>query len=69
MKKFFKAISALALTAGAAYGAYTLYQKFMEKEKNTEDSFDDDFEEEHFKEGKGKREYVTIDIEDEDASI
>ncbi len=69
MKKFFKAMTTLALTAGAAYGAYTLYQKYMEKEKNTEDSFDEEFEDEHFKEGHGKREYVTIDIEDEDASI
>ena len=69
MKKFFKAVTTLAVTAGAAYGAYTLYQKYMDKNKKSEDSFDDDFEDEHFREGKGKREYVTIDIEDEDASI
>ncbi len=63
MKKFFKFITCIVSLTAIGYTGYSLYKKYVEKDVEADDDFDDSFEDDSFKEGKSKREYVTINLD------
>ncbi|MCQ2538165.1 MAG: hypothetical protein MJ124_07185 [Lachnospiraceae bacterium] len=64
MKKIFKFVSCVVSLAAIGFTGYTLYKKYVVKDQDeTDDGFDDLFEDDSFKEGKSKREYVNVDID------
>ena len=70
MKKVVKFVCSIASIAAAGFGAYCLYKNVMAK-KNTEDfdDFDDCFDDDDAENIDENREYVSINItEDESAS-
>ncbi len=68
MGKFFKTVGKIAATAAVAFGAYCAYKKFIEKKENIFDDDEDGFGETDFDDDNSKREYVSINIEDEEES-
>ena len=68
MRRFFRFLGTVISLSAIAYTAYSLYEKYGNKtEDKDDDDFDDFFEDSSFKEGKGeKREYVTIDIDNDE---
>jgi hypothetical protein len=68
MKKLLKGIVGIASVAAAAAGVYYVAKKWMgEQDIFDEDDFDgDDFEEEFDEEAEDAREYVTLDLEEDE---
>ena len=80
MKKIGKFLVGAASVAAITGGAFYLVKKFMDKKNDDiidDEVFDDDFEiddeeddfEEIFSDNKDEREYVTINITDEDKKV
>ena len=67
MKKFVKFVCSVAAGAAAGFGAYCVYKNVIAK-KNAEelDDFDDCFDEDETEEVDENREYVSINITEEE---
>lgn len=80
MKKFLKFVTGVAAVAGAACGVVYCLKKFCgidllnrdedfdEFDEEFDDDFDDDFDDASDDDESGDREYVTLDMEGEEAS-
>lgn len=62
MKKFLKSIMGIASVAAVAAGAYYFTKKWMEEK---DEELEDDFEDLDFDEEEDSREYVTLEMEEE----
>lgn len=67
MKKVMKFVCSIASVAAAGFGAYCVYKNVLAK-KNAEDcdDFDDNFDEDVTEESDENREYVSINITEEE---
>lgn len=67
MKKVIKFVCSIASVAAAGFGAYCIYKNLMAK-KNAEDcdDFDDCFDEDVMEDTDENREYVSINITEEE---
>lgn len=80
MKKFLKFVAGVAAVAGAACGVVYCLKKFCgidllnrdedfdEFDEEFDDDFDDDFDDASDDDESGDREYVTLDMDGEEAS-
>ena len=69
MKKFSKFICGVASMAAVAFGAYCVYKNVISKDEDDFDDFDDCFDDEAAEDVEENREYVSINItEEENAS-
>lgn len=68
MKKFFKFLCGAASIAAAGFGAYCIYKNVIaKKDEDDFDDFEDCFEDDASETADENREYVSINITDEDA--
>lgn len=68
MKKFFKFLCGAASIAAAGFGAYCIYKNVIaKKDEDDFDDFEDCFEDDASEAADENREYVSINITDEDA--
>lgn len=69
MKKFFKFLCGAASIAAAGFGAYCIYKNVIaKKDEDDFDDFEDCFEDDASEAADENREYVSINITDEDAA-
>lgn len=67
MKKFFKFLCGAASIAAAGFGAYCIYKNVIaKKDEDDFDDFEDCFEDDSAEATDENREYVSINITDED---
>ena len=67
MKKFFKFLCGAASMAAVAFGAYCVYKNVIaKKDEDDFDDFDDCFEDETSDDIEENREYVSINITEEE---
>ena len=68
MKKFLKFLCGAASMAAVAFGAYCVYKNVIAKKDNDDfDDFDDCFDDETVDDADENREYVSINITEEDS--
>ena len=68
MKKFFKFLCGAASMAAVGFGAYCVYKNVIAKKDDEDfDDFEDCFEDEETSDAEENREYVSINITEDDS--